>query len=113
MIVRDVPYHMSTDAPTPTEDDFEGIEHGQTVYDEDGNELGSIRGFDEAGFYVRAEEDYRTDEVDRTRDIFGKEYAMWRCWECGEMGRIEGADLPSSCPDCGAPKEELYYWAED
>jgi rubrerythrin len=38
---------------------------------------------------------------------------MWRCWECGEMGRIEGADLPSACPDCGAPREELYYWAED
>jgi rubrerythrin len=104
---------MSTDAPTPTEDDFEGIEHGQTVYDADGNELGSVRGFDEAGFYVLAEERYRTEDVEHTRDIFGKEYAMWRCWECGEMGRIEGEDLPSACPDCGAPREELYYWAED
>jgi rubrerythrin len=37
---------------------------------------------------------------------------MWRCWDCGEMGRLEG-DLPSSCPSCGAEKEELYYWAED
>jgi rubrerythrin len=37
---------------------------------------------------------------------------MWRCWECGEMGQIEG-DLPEACPACDAPREELYYWAED
>lgn len=37
---------------------------------------------------------------------------MWRCWQCGEMGRIE-ASLPDECPDCGASKEELYYWIED
>jgi hypothetical protein len=29
---------------------------GQTVYDEDGNELGRVRGFDQHGFYVTLEE---------------------------------------------------------
>jgi rubrerythrin len=33
---------------------------------------------------------------------------MWRCWGCGEMGRIEA--LPDACPDCDS---ELYYELED
>ena len=46
------------------------------------------------------------------RDVFGTAYVMWRCWECGEMGEI-GEQLPANCPSCDAPREELYYWAED
>jgi len=26
------------------------------------------------------------------------------------MGEIEG--IPDECPNCGAPKEEIYYWTE-
>jgi rubrerythrin len=37
---------------------------------------------------------------------------MWRCWECGEMGKLD-TDLPEACPACGAAKEDLYYWTED
>jgi rubrerythrin len=37
----------------------------------------------------------------------------WRCWECGELGKLEGMDLPETCPSCGSPKEELYYWQQD
>ena len=38
--------------------DIENDEYsfGQTVYDEDGNELGTIRGFDEHGFYVSTDQ---------------------------------------------------------
>jgi rubrerythrin len=104
---------MSSDAPAATESEFEGITHGQPVFDEDGNKLGSVRGFDDAGFYVVAADEYRRSTVEHSRDIFGKEFVMWRCWECGAMGQIEGAELPGACPDCDAAKEELYYWAED
>ena len=88
------------------------ISAGQPVYDADGNELGSVRGVDDAGFYVLAGEGAGAVTLDEARDIFGKAYVMWRCWECGEMGQIEG-DLPENCPNCDAPREDLYYWAED
>ncbi|SHH11643.1 DUF7130 family rubredoxin-like protein [Halobaculum gomorrense] len=88
------------------------ISAGQSVYDADGNELGTVRGVDDAGFYVLAGEETGAVTLDEARDIFGKAYVMWRCWECGAMGQIEG-DLPESCPDCAASREELYYWAED
>ncbi|WP_277554466.1 DUF7130 family rubredoxin-like protein [Halobaculum limi] len=88
------------------------ISAGQSVYDVDGNELGTVRGVDDAGFYVLAQEGAGAVTLDEARDIFGKAYVMWRCWECGAMGQIEG-DLPANCPDCDAPREELYYWAED
>lgn len=39
-------------------------------------------------------------------------YIMWRCQDCGEMGELE-EDLPDECPNCSAPKEDLYYWEED
>jgi rubrerythrin len=38
----------------------------------------------------------------------GEAELMWRCWGCGEMGRIEA--LPDACPDCDS---ELYYELED
>jgi hypothetical protein len=88
------------------------VDVGTTVYDADGNELGTVRGLDDAGFYVRSSTGAGRLSLSEARDVFGKAYVMWRCWECGEMGRIEG-DLPESCPACGAAREELYYWAED
>ncbi|MFB6177342.1 MAG: hypothetical protein ABEI99_09410 [Halobaculum sp.] len=91
---------------------FADLVAGQSVYDEDGNELGKVRGVDEDGFYVDVEGD-RQMTLDRAREVFGKAYVMWRCWECGEMGQIEGDGLPSECPACSARREDLYYWAED
>ena len=88
------------------------VDIGTTVYDEDGNELGTVRGLDDAGFYVRSSVDTNRLALDSARDVFGKAYVMWRCWECGEMGRLED-ELPANCPSCDAPREELYYWAED
>lgn len=92
---------------------YRGITIGEPVFDEDGNELGRVRGLDRAGFYVQADSPSNASEpITHIRDITGTAYVMWRCWECGEMGRIE-EQLPSACPSCGAPREDLYYWAED
>jgi rubrerythrin len=99
-------------ASEATDDSIVDVEIGTTVYDEAGNELGTVRGLDDVGFYVRSTEGTGRVGLDEARDVFGKAYVMWRCWECGEMGRLAG-DLPDSCPACGAAREELYYWAED
>lgn len=84
---------------------------GETVYDEDGEVLGEVRGVDSAGFYVRTGDGVVEQTLERARDRFGRAYVMWRCWDCGEMGEI--AEFPEECPACGAPKEDLYYWVED
>lgn len=91
---------------------FADVAIGQRVFDEEGNELGSIRGVDDDGFYVRSPDSGEALSLTQARDVFGTAYVMWRCWECGEMGEI-GDQLPSNCPSCDAPREELYYWAED
>lgn len=82
---------------------------GRVVYDEDGNELGTVRGVDDAGFYVSSHE--QVEVLDEAATARTREAIMWRCWECGEMGQIE--DIPPACPSCSAPKEEIYYWQED
>lgn len=107
------------DPPTETVTDetrtLAGIQMGQTVYDEDGKELGTIRGRDESGFYVTVTGEAGGGDVTlmESREVFGEGYVMWRCWECGEMGEIDDGDLPEACPNCDAPREELYYWIED
>lgn len=50
--------------------------------------------------------------IGEVQDIEAREHAMWRCGACGEMGEL-GPVLPESCPECAAPKEELFYWEED
>lgn len=95
-----------------SEERLAAVEIGQPIYDEEGNELGSVRGLDDNGFYVFTHDDIGSVPLSNARDVFGKAYVMWRCWECGEMGKIEG-NLPDACPACDAPREELYYWAED
>lgn len=95
-------------------EDLDRLSLGMSVYDEDGKELGTLRGFDEAGFYVTMREGIEALSVEhaRTGHEFGEGYLMWRCTECGEMGEIDEG-LPDTCPNCGSPKEDLYYWTED
>jgi rubrerythrin len=85
-----------------------------SVYTEDGRELGRIRGFDDDGFFVTTREGIEAMSVEHERSghEFGEAELMWRCTQCGEMGTLEG-DLPSECPNCGVPKEDLMYWTED
>ena len=89
------------------------LELGQTVYSEDGHSLGTIRGVDENGLYVAAADHVTVPEpASRSTSVGAGEFdLMWRCLECGEVGRIE--DIPEACPSCGASKEDLYYWTED
>ena len=97
-----------------SENDHQQLDLGKTVYDEEGTPLGEIRGFDSAGFYVTMREGYEAMSVEHVRSgkEFGEAELMWRCIECGEMGRIED-DLPDNCPNCGEPREALMYWTED
>jgi rubrerythrin len=48
----------------------------------------------------------------RLRDVTGTSYAMWRCATCGETGRLR-RQFPAGCQTCGAPREYLFYLAED
>jgi len=100
---------MSGSDPIPEEASF-----GTAIYTEEGDKLGTIRGFDEHGFYVSLDEGLRelSSEHVTSGGTWGEAELMWRCWECGEMGSIE-VDLPDNCPACEAPREELYYWTED
>ncbi len=84
---------------------------GDVVYDESGTQLGTVRGFDEHGFYVSAEADIDVLSDEGAPRSTDNTALMWRCWECGEMGQL--TDMPESCPSCGAAKEDIYYWQED
>ena len=94
---------------------LEELGFGSVVYDEQGRELGTVRGVDEDGFYVTVREGVEALSADhvRSESTFGEAELMWRCWNCGEMGTIGGSGLPEECPNCDSPKEDLYYWTED
>ena len=87
---------------------------GTVVYTEDGTKIGRIRGVDEDGIYVTLRDGIEGLSVEHVRSghEFGEAELMWRCWECGELGRLD-SDLPNACPSCGAQREDLYYWTED
>ena len=105
MPLEDIDTHMGTQQRAR-------LDLGDGIYTEDGTKVGTIRGFDDSGFYVAIspEIDAPTPEH-RSTGGAGEADLMWRCWQCGEMGRI--IDIPDSCPSCGAGSEELYYWSED
>lgn len=89
------------------------IDPGETVYDADGNALGTVRGFDEHGVYVTTREGVEALSIahERAGHEFGEAELLWRCSQCGAVGPIES--FPDACRDCGAPREQLYYWIED
>ncbi len=86
---------------------------GETVYNEDGDAIGTVRGFTDDGIVVtdRTGMAALSIEHERTPHEFGEAELMWRCSQCGEMGEID--PLPETCPNCGTEKEDLYYWTED
>jgi hypothetical protein len=85
---------------------------GQSIYDDDGNRLGTVRGFDEHGFYVTTDDGVEALSSEHTATgAAGEAELMWRCWACGEMGDV--TEMPEACPACGADREDLYYWIED
>lgn len=96
-----------------SEEEMSRLDLGEAIYDNEGRKLGTIRGFNEGGFYVTMREGIEELSIHHARSghDFGEAELMWRCTECGEMGDVE--DIPDTCPNCGAPKEALYYWTED
>ena len=112
---------MSGHGETPAEDgepeaerEATSIDFGQTVYDEEGNVLGTIRGLEEGGFFVTTRDGVEGMSIEHARSghEFGEAELMWRCTECGEMGEIDEG-VPENCPNCGADKEAIMYWTED
>lgn len=95
-------------------DDTPKVALGRTVYDEHGEELGTVRGFDDDGFFVTTREGVNALSIEHERagHEFGEAELMWRCAECGELGDLQEA-FPEACPNCGVEKEALYYWIED
>lgn len=96
-------------------DEAKSIDTGTVVYDEDGDPLGKISGFTDQGFQVSVTEREGASDPSEDREPgkeFGEGYLMWRCENCGEMGELDDG-MPDRCPNCDAPKEELYRWTED
>ncbi|TYL40556.1 hypothetical protein CV102_03020 [Natronococcus pandeyae] len=71
--------------------------------------------FENDGQYTDEKPDNKEETeipIGEPREPAAQGHVMWRCGECGEMGRFRD-DLPEECSNCSAPKEELYYWEED
>ena len=82
------------------------VRTGEPVFDRSGDRIGHVHSVDDDGFYVSHGDRALHDRVTR-----GQDELVWRCLDCGAMGRID--EIPEGCPDCGAPREDLYYWTED
>ena len=113
---------MSGHGEQPMEDDGDEqagetimqLDLGETVYNEEGEEIGEIRGFERGGFFVTTRDGVESLSVEHSRagHEYGEGELMWRCTNCGEMGEIDHG-IPDECPNCGEPKEALMYWTED
>lgn len=107
---------MSGRGETPEEDadETDDITIGMTLYTDDGEAVGTVRGIEEGGLFVTTREGAESMSIEHARSgqAFGEGELMWRCTSCGEMGEIDEG-IPEECPNCGAPKEELMYWTED
>ena len=116
------------------------VTDGTAVYNETDDKLGIITGASEDGFTVTVvdaveyvETEATSEEIppenaadqaeapsEGTHDIssqehdpgqeFGEGYIMWRCEECGEMGKLDEG-FPDECPNCGSA--DVYKYKED
>jgi len=89
------------------------VDIGQTVFDAEGTDLGTVRGITDDGFLVSTREGIESllVEHDRSAPDAGEAELVWRCGDYGEMGDI--ADFPETCPNYGASREEIYYDVDD
>lgn len=96
------------------EENLAEVDFGERVFDGDGNELGTVRGFIDDGIIVTTRDGIESLSIEHVRSghEFGAAELMWRCLVCGEMGELDD-ELPGECPNCGAQREEIYYWTED
>lgn len=92
----------------------DGLSLGEAVYDADGNEIGTVRGFGDDGVFVTAAEGMAALSIEHVRSghDFGEAELLWRCLECGELDTLDTWP-EEGCPSCGAAHESLYYFTED
>ncbi len=87
------------------------IDIGSKIYDEEGEAVGTVRGFDQHGIVVSTYEEVEPgDLVSTDPSVVEAEDVLWRCSDCGEVGKLD--EMPDSCPSCGTPKTDIYYWSE-
>lgn len=82
------------------------VRTGEPIFDREGERIGHVHAVEGEGFYVT-----HGDRTLHERVTNGSDELVWRCLDCGAMGRIDS--IPDACPDCGATRESLYYWTED
>ena len=113
---------MSGRGETPEEeseseatDEAMSLSLGQTLYDEAGEPVGTVRGMEQSGVFVTTRDGIEGLSVGHARSghSFGEAELMWRCLNCGEMGDLGEDGLPERCPGCGTERENLMYWTED
>lgn len=86
---------------------------GDSVYTEDRRLVGHVGSIDADGLHVVPGNPDVLSAIRPVARVQGYREAelVWRCGSCGAVGALTA--LPEGCPDCGAPREELYYWTED
>lgn len=95
--------------------DAAGVDPGEMVFDEDGQQLGLVVGVTDTGFQVDTNDSavsHGGDQEEMPGQGAGEGYLMWRCSECGEMGELDDG-MPSACPNCGASREAVSEVVED
>ena len=87
---------------------------GATVDTEDGDALGTVRGFDTDGFFVTTRGGIASLSVEHERagHALGEAELLWRCGDRGKMGDLDDG-VPDAWPSCDASKEHRYYWTGD
>ena len=76
---------------------------GQTVCDENGDELGRVRRFEDGGFHMMTAEGVSTLAWAEGKP--GERTPLWRCTDCGELGDVD--DVPRLCLSCGGFASKL------
>lgn len=105
----DVRYLMAIDQQ---QEEGSVLKPGQRLYDENGQEIGVIQAITDIGVEVNTHDDVDTLSLEQSPGKgVGEGYLVWRCASCGETGDIDA--IPTTCPNCGSPREELYAYLED
>ena len=85
---------------------------GEPVYDSEGTQVGRVQRITPNGVVISGRNLPLASPFEATQHLDGTMHLMWRCNQCGEVGKLTGA-LPELCPNCQAQRQDLYYWTED
>lgn len=85
---------------------------GKPIYTRTGRLLGHISSITEDGFTVETDIPDGVGKGERSSQVSGERYLMWKCRECGEMGELKQS-IPANCPNCDASREAISEVLED